>query len=97
MFQFLHISIDIRFTLSHVEFEEGLSIAAMKNKATRYKSVQLQIEKFLKSQVARPLYFKPRFFKLSVSCNRSRLRVCQSFQDDWSVFIRVKTQRRFPK
>jgi hypothetical protein len=37
----LYLSIDIHFNLLHVEFEYGLSISVLKNKATCYKNYQL--------------------------------------------------------
>jgi hypothetical protein len=40
--QFWYILIDIRFILLHVEFEEGLSISVVKNRATRYEKLQLE-------------------------------------------------------
>jgi hypothetical protein len=51
--QFWHLSIDIRFILLHVEFEDGLSISVVKAKTTRRKTLQLEIVKFLK-KVKRP-------------------------------------------
>jgi hypothetical protein len=36
---------DMHFILPHVEFEDELSISILKNKATCYKNLQLEIEK----------------------------------------------------
>jgi hypothetical protein len=46
-----------------VEFEDGLSIPVLKNRATRHCNGQLEIIKFLKSQAGCPLYFKLRSFQ----------------------------------
>jgi hypothetical protein len=44
--KFWYISIDIHFILCHVEFDGGLSISVLKNKATRHKNPPLEIVKF---------------------------------------------------
>jgi hypothetical protein len=44
MFQFLYLSIGMHFILFHVEFEDRLSISILKNMATWYKNLQLEIE-----------------------------------------------------
>jgi hypothetical protein len=41
-------TIHINCILFHVEFEDGLSISVLKDRATRHKNVQLKIIKFLK-------------------------------------------------
>jgi hypothetical protein len=62
-----YLSIDIRCFLFHVEFEDGLSISVLKNRPTQYKNSQLEIVKFLKSQVCPPPFISPPdFFILSV-------------------------------
>jgi hypothetical protein len=44
-------SIGIHFILFHVEFKDGLSILVLKNGATRYKNLQLEIAKGLEKKV----------------------------------------------
>jgi hypothetical protein len=46
--QIWYHSIDIHFILLHVKFEDGSSISFLKNRATRYKNLELEIVKFLK-------------------------------------------------
>jgi hypothetical protein len=46
--QILYHPEDRHFILFHVEFKDGLSILVLKNKATRYKNLPLEIEKSLK-------------------------------------------------
>jgi hypothetical protein len=62
-FQFLCHSMDIHFILHHVEFEDGLSISVLENRAACHKNLQQEIKRSLKSQIcsnaARPLYFTP--------------------------------------
>jgi hypothetical protein len=45
MLQIGHSSIDMYSIPLHVEFENGLSISVMKNKATRNKNVPMEIVK----------------------------------------------------
>jgi hypothetical protein len=48
IFQVWYPSIDIRFILTRVKFEDGLTISVLKTKATFYKNLQPEIIKFLK-------------------------------------------------
>jgi hypothetical protein len=44
---FSYQSIDIHFILLHVKFKNGSSFSVSKNKAARYKTLQLEIEYFV--------------------------------------------------
>jgi hypothetical protein len=69
-------STDIHSILSHVEFEDGLFISILKNRATRHKILQLEIENFLKivKSIERPPLFSNPAVSISyVCCNHSRL------------------------
>jgi hypothetical protein len=46
--QVWYLSKDIHFFLLHVEFEDGLTISVLKNRATRHKISQLEIVKVFK-------------------------------------------------
>jgi hypothetical protein len=78
-----------------VKFEDALSISVLKNRASRYKNLRLEIEQFLKMSnvlnIRPPTISNPAFFKV---CNRSTS-ACQSFQDDWNRLKRVKPWRWF--
>jgi hypothetical protein len=61
--QFWHLSIDMHFILSYVEFENGLSISVSKNKAACHKKSTTRNRKVskknqLRSKTARPVLFQ---------------------------------------
>jgi hypothetical protein len=80
IYQFWYLSKDMHSFLFHVEFEDGLSISVVKNRARCNKNSQLEIKKVSKNQAATPLFFHTPPFQKFV------------FRDDWSVFKRVKSK-----
>jgi hypothetical protein len=68
----------MHFVLLHVKFEGGLSISFLKNRATRYKNLELgdcKVSKKVKIFKRRPLYFIIRRLFQTVVCHRSKLGV----------------------
>jgi hypothetical protein len=62
--QVWYLSIDMPSILLHMEFEDGLSISVLKNRATCHKNLQLGIEKFLRVKDRWPILFHtPPFWK----------------------------------
>jgi hypothetical protein len=49
--------------LFHVKFEDSLSISVSRNRATRHKNWQLEIEKFKKKSSRPPTVFQPPLFQ----------------------------------
>jgi hypothetical protein len=86
----------MHFILPHVEFEDGLSISVVKNKATCHKKLQLEIDKVFKNGQLRPptwsiLPAAP-FWNACVSSSRSRVRASLK---DRNTIKRVKSTRWF--
>jgi hypothetical protein len=74
-----------------VKFEDGLSILAMKNKATHHRDLRLEIEKVSKKVKSLAyLIHTPPFFKLLCAVTLGTL-AYQSFQGDWDMFKRAKS------
>jgi hypothetical protein len=60
MLQVWYHSIGLHFILPMLEFEDGLSMSVLINRATRYKNLDLEVVKFLKKSNVfkrRPLHF----------------------------------------
>jgi hypothetical protein len=57
--QFWYLLIDMHFILLHVEFEDGLSVSFLKNKATCHKKLQLEIDKGSKKGQLGSLFLSP--------------------------------------
>jgi hypothetical protein len=76
--QVWYISTDVCFILFHVEFEGGLSISVLENRATCHKNLQLEIEMFQKVQMflktaVHSIFTSCPFRTLAVRCSRPGL------------------------
>jgi hypothetical protein len=71
--QFCYPSVDMCLILLHVEFEDGLSISVLKDRATRYERLELEIVKFLKKSKV----FKRRYIR-ATSCKSTAVGVRES-------------------